>query len=172
MRLSELWRWEGTIGRVAFALIGLLAFVLKYCLDFFIARFAFGREWPLTGYWFFPFSAVSLEKTLQENAGFIAALLVLALPFIWLGVVLTIRRLRSIGWPNWPVVFFFLPFFNLLFFLLLCTLPAADGAKPSEDRRRWPEAHLPNSSLGAAAFAASLTVLGSVPSTILGLLTH
>ena len=156
-------RWEGTIGRLPYALIGLFAFLLKYSLDSLIARFAFGREWPLTGYWIFPFSSVSQEITLQENAGLIAALLVLALPFIWLGVVLTIRRLRSIGWPTWLVLLFFLPFLNLIFFLLLCLLPAASAQESARLRWKLFDAVLLNTPLGAAVVAIIVTSLSTVP---------
>ena len=163
MRFSDLWRWDGRIGRVPYALTGLIAFVLKYSLDRFIAASAFGREWPLSGYWISPFGSVKLAFTLQDNASFIATLLAMALPFIWLGVVLTIRRLRSVGWPIWLVVLFFLPFLNLVFFFLLCILPAAQEEKLPENRRRWLEAVVPKGPIAAAAVAVLLVSLVSVP---------
>ena len=52
----------------------------------------------------------------------------LLLPVGWLFVMErrqgTLRRLRAIGLPLWLVVFFFAPVLNLLFFLLLSTLPS------------------------------------------------
>jgi hypothetical protein len=41
------------------------------------------------------------------------------------------KRLRSAGLPAQLVALFFIPFLNLLFFLVLCLLPEADGA-PAE----------------------------------------
>ena len=163
MRFSDLWRWDGRIGRVPYALTGLIAFVLKYSLDRFIAASAFGREWPLSGYWISPFGSVKLAFTLQENVSFIATLLAMALPFIWLGVVLTIRRLRSVGWLPELVILFFLPFLNLVFFFLLCILPAAQEEKLPENRRRWLEAVVPKGPIAAAAVAVLLVSLVSVP---------
>ena len=163
MRLHDLWQWEGTIGRGPYALIGLLGFALKHNLDRLIATFIFGREWGFFNYWTSPFGPATLASALYENASLIAALLALAVPFIWMGVVLTIRRLRSIGWPTWLVVFFFFPFLNLVFFLLLCTLPGGRVEERSEDRRRWLDAVVPDHPIGAAALALLLANLVSVP---------
>ena len=85
---------------------------------------------------------------------FAGTLLVLALPFIWLGATLTVQRLRDAGKPLWLVVFFFVPVINLLFFLLLCTI----GSHPVAAQREaapWPETRtldrwIPRSTLGAA----------------------
>jgi hypothetical protein len=66
----------------------------------------------------------------------------LSLPFIWLGVAMTIKRLRSAGLPPQLVALFFIPFFNLLFFLVLCL---------------WPEQHV------AQVDAARASLLASVP---------
>ena len=164
MRFCDLWRWEGTIGRGPYALIGLLGFALKHNLDRFVSTVLFGREWGPFNYWISPFGPATLASAFQEHGSFIAALLAMAVPFIWVGVVLTIRRLRSIGWPIWLVVFFFFPFLNLVFFLLLCTLPATHAGERSEGRRRsWLDAVVPDHPVGAAALALLLTNLLSVP---------
>ena len=163
MRFCDLWRWEGTIGRGPYALIGLIAFALKHNLDRFVASFVFGRKWGIFNYWTSPFGPATPVSAVEEHRSLIAALLALAVPFIWLGVVLTTRRLQSIGWPTWLVVFFFFPFLNLVFFLLLCTLPAARVEELSENPRRWLDAVVPDHPVGAAALALLLANLVSVP---------
>jgi hypothetical protein len=47
------------------------------------------------------------------------------LPFLAVGIVLTVRRLRDAGWPLWLAAFFFVPLpINLLFFIVLCLIPS------------------------------------------------
>ena len=43
----------------------------------------------------------------RDDQIFYATMLALALPFLVVGVVLTVRRLRDAGWPLWLVLFFF-----------------------------------------------------------------
>jgi hypothetical protein len=50
-------------------------------------------------------------------------MLLVSLPFIWTGVILSMHRLRAAGLPLVLVVFFFVPLVNLLFFLVLTLLP-------------------------------------------------
>jgi len=47
----------------------------------------------------------------------------ISLPFVWLGVAMTLKRLRSARLPLWLMVFLFAPFINLMFFLVLCLVP-------------------------------------------------
>jgi hypothetical protein len=87
----------------------------------------------------------------------------LALPFIGIGVALTVRRLRSIGLPLWLAVLFFAPVINLIFFLILSLLPARQVAAspPAQPAARWNRAIgrlLPNDPWGSAAVATRLAV--------------
>src|SRR5436309_15568531 len=50
-------------------------------------------------------------------------MLFVSLPFIWIGITLTVRRLRDAGLPLWLVVLFFVPMLNLFLFLVLSVLP-------------------------------------------------
>ena len=47
-----------------------------------------------------------------------------AVPFVALGVMLTSRRLRDAGLSRWLVLLFFVPFANLLFFLVCALAPS------------------------------------------------
>lgn len=175
-RFAEMWRWQGTIGRKSYATAGCRAFVLKYFLDKFVAFAVFGRVWHLWSYW------QPLEPNARVNAipsgtrAFVATLLILAPPFIWLGVTLTVKRLRDAGKPLWPVVLFFIPVINLLFFLLLCTMrshsvPAEHEATPWPETRglhRW----IPRSAVGAAAVSVALTIVMLMLSALGGMLGY
>jgi len=65
-------------------------------------------------------------------------MLVVAILFIWVGVVLTLRRVRSAGLPLGWVILFFAPVLNLLFFAVLSVMPAATTPRYRTDARRAP----------------------------------
>lgn len=163
MRISDLWRWDGTVDRGPYALIGLLLFGLKHNIDRFVATLVFHRQWSLFNYWIPPTQAVRITTLAKQDAVMLGALLILALPFIWIGVVLTLRRLRAIGLPIWMVVCFFLPVVNLVFFLLLSVVPtryASDrhDLPPSGRMATVLDRMIPDNALGSAAMAVLLTL--------------
>ena len=132
IRISDLWRWDGEIDRGPYALIGVVGFALKHNLDRLVATLFFGRRWGIFNYWIPPGKLVRITSLSHQEAAFFAVMVAMALPFIWIGVALTVRRLRAIGLPVWLAVFFFLPLLNLLFFILLSVLPSRprDASQP------------------------------------------
>ena len=132
-RFVEMWRWQGTIDRKSYAIAGCSAFLLKFLLDKFVAFAVFGRSWFLWSYWQPLGPAARVNAIHPDTEMFVGALLVLALPFIWLGVTLTVQRLRDAGKPLWLVGFFFVPVINLLFFLLLCTMGSQSAPAQRDD---------------------------------------
>ena len=78
----------------------------------------------------------------------------LSLPFIWIGVVLTLKRLRSAALPAPLIALFFFPFLNLLFFLVLCLVPERDE-RPAHSARKPVTSFLaritPENQFGSAA---------------------
>ena len=97
MKLSfaDLWRPQGTIDRGPYALIGILGFALKHNLDRIVATVVFHRPWDLFNYWVPVHDVVRITQLRGSEAGFLATMVATALPFIWIGVTLTIKRLRS-----------------------------------------------------------------------------
>ncbi|MDA1313982.1 MAG: hypothetical protein O2968_11650 [Acidobacteria bacterium] len=165
------WRWEGTISRERYALVGLLGFTIKHNLDRFLATLVFERQWGVFNYWVSPFGPLSLREVLQQEGDLIAALVATSIPFIWIGVALTLRRLRTAGLPTWLVVGFFVPFLNLLFLLVLAVLPAADVPESGIRKGRptgWMGRVVPEHPIGAAAMGAIGTNLLFVPLILLG----
>ena len=163
MRFVQLWRWEGTIDRKKYAAIGCVALTLKYLLDRSIALGVFHRPWAFWNY-FVPFGRQTQLGQLQaDQRSFAVVMLAVAIPFIWLGVTLTVQRLRNAGQPLWLVVLFFIPIINVLFFLMLCTLGSHQRA-PGEQARPWPETRgldvwIPRSAVGAGFLAIGATVV-------------
>lgn len=170
LKLSDLWRWEGTIDRGPYALVGVIGFALKHNLDRFVASFIFHRRWDIFNYWIPPEKAMQISAFSKDEALFCITMVAMALPFIWVGVVLTLKRLRAAQLPSWLVAIFFVPFINLIFFLLLSILPSREGQKPpTAERGRWILSRLiPDHPIGSAAMALLLTVSLGVAMTQLG----
>jgi hypothetical protein len=156
---ADLWRSTGSIDRGTYVLVGAIGFALKHNLDRFVASYVFHRNWGLFNYWV-PMRNIGRVTELAPNdARFLAAMLATALPFIWVGVVMTQKRLRSAGLPIQLVTLFFVPFLNLLFFLALCLAPEREGLA-ANDRDREPilARIVPESAWGSAAFSFVFTV--------------
>ena len=160
---SNLWRWDGEIGRGPYVLVGVLCFALKHNLDRLVASVIFHRPFSVFNYWVSPAQVLRITSLTRRDAEFFLTMVAIALPFIGIGVVLTVRRLRSIGLPLWLAVLFFPPVVNLVFFLVLSILPGRPGsATPSVPRSARPTRFLdrliPNNPWGSAAVAALLAV--------------
>jgi len=169
----DLWRPTGTIDRGTYVLVGVLGFILKHNLDRIIATYGFHRRWGLFNYWEPLQNAGRVTGLHGDEAKFLATLVATALPFIWVGVVLTLKRLRSAGAPTAFVILFFVPFFNLLFFLILSLLPEQEsGTSGSATVRNtsWLMRLVPESAIGSAAFSFLLTVPIGVCAALLGTL--
>jgi hypothetical protein len=165
-------RWQGTIDGKTYAVAGSTAFLLKYFLDKFVAFAVFGRPWFLWSYWQPLGPDARLNSIPSDTRAFTGTLLVLALPFIWLGVTLTVQRLRDAGKPLWLVVVFFVPVINLLFFLLLCTM-GSHAVPQGREASPWPETRLldrwiPRGAMGAAAASIGMTIAIGSMFTVLG----
>ena len=165
-KLSDLWRWDDVIGRGTYLFWGIILFAIKYNLDRFIGNAWFDQTWRLSNLAAFRFYLWQ-ASTAEIPRIFYLTLLAVSLPFVWAGVVLTLRRLRSLGWPLWLVAAFFIPFLKLFFFLLLCLMPARE--RTAELLKHHPAkasrlgTFIPSQALGSAAMG----VITSVALTLL-----
>jgi len=159
------WSWRGTIGRARYLVIGFALFALKHNIDRLLAA-AFGYRWSIFNYWVFDTPA-GIEELTRRDATFYAVLVLVALPFIWIGTVLTLRRLRDADLPLWLVALFFLPFLNLIFFIILSVVPSSD----SIDKRSYGPSRMsrviPDSEFGSAVFGVLFTSLLAVLTAVL-----
>src|SRR5882672_12851323 len=167
-----MWRWQGTVDAKTYAIAGCSAFVLKYFLDKFVGFAVFGRAWYLWSYWQPLGPGARLNAIPADTRAFAGTLLALAIPFIWLGVTLTVQRLRDAGKPLWLVVLFFVPVINLLFFFLLCAMESHSVAALRQ-AMPWPETRMldrwiPRSGIGAAAASIGVTIAIGSMFTVLG----
>lgn len=171
MKFTDLWSYEGTIDRGPYAIVGLVGFAIKHNLDRAMATLVFHRQWSLFNYWIPLDQAVRVTSLAPTDRIFLLSMLVLSLPFIWVGVVLTMRRLRAAGLPAWLVVLFFAPYLNLLFFVILCVYPSqrADDAQRSMrvGGNRALKRIIPESNWGSAAMALVISSVLGAAATLL-----
>ena len=169
---ADLWHSSGTVDRGPYAVIGVVGFALKHNLDRLVAFSVFHRPWGLFNYWV-PVRDVGRITTLRSgDAVFLETMVALALPFVWVGVTLTIKRLRSANLPSALLLLFFVPFLNLLFFLWLCLVPARRPAVTWREMQplkgpSWTRL-LPESALGSAAISLLLTVPAGLGMVLIG----
>ena len=152
-------RWDGTLDRGPYALAGILLFLLKHNIDRFVAIWVYDRPWSLF-YYLTPTDALRFATMPAEDRQFYATLVAIALPFIYVGTLMTVKRLRSAGLPPALVLAFFIPFANLVFFALLSVLPEASevtrDSRPTGRFKQFLDRLIPEGALGSAAVAILL----------------
>jgi hypothetical protein len=161
-------RPDGTVGRGVYAGVGLFLFAVKHNIDRFVASVGFGRRWGLFNYLVPPEGGVPLTDLGTDSLRFYGTLVAISLPFIAVGVLLTLGRLRDAGLPAGLVLLFFAPVLNLAFFLILSLVPprrpgAAAGAPPASRLARI----IPDSAPGSAALATALVAVFGVAAVLL-----
>jgi uncharacterized membrane protein YhaH (DUF805 family) len=156
--LGFLFSWKGKTGRSAYAFTGLALFLLKWNLDRLFSFLVQSENYPTPFFYVLP--ETDFTST-ADPAQLILPIFVLALPFIYIGIVLTVKRLRSLGWPIYSSVLFFVPFINFLFFFLLSILPkgwpAAEINKDKKKKRGWTNRFIPQGKLTCAALVTGLS---------------
>lgn len=168
--IHSLFSSEGVTNRRTYAVVGIVGFVLKHNLDRLLATAVFHRPWSPFNYWVPLGDVVRVTQVPRDEAIFLAAMLALALPFIWVGIVLTQKRLRSAALSPWLVGLFFIPFLNLVFFIVLSLIPEREPrARPQAVSSTSPLARvMPDSKLGSATVALLVTVPFGFGATLLG----
>src|SRR5271165_3361395 len=157
MDLASFWTWNGRISRGTYALAGFLGVAIKHNLDRLLA-YETGLQWHIWNYWYALEGSTRPNSLTSPSRQFLAALLLTALPFIWIGVTMTVKRLRDAGQPLWLTILFFAPVVNLLFFAVLCVLPSCESPVQLSAAAKggqapvsfWPESRWGSAALGVA----------------------
>ena len=159
----ELWIWQGKVSRQTYALVGTIGFALKLGLDHLIA----GRVFGYTSTWYFLYYSAPLgphgrpQDINRGQSQYLLTMFAVAVPFIWLGLAMTVKRLRDAGQPVWLAILFFIPFVNFLLFAILCCLPPRERGL-TEEAEPWPHQRglapfIPRSQFGSALLAIALS---------------
>ena len=133
---------------------------MKHAIDLIVAG-AFHRRWDFTHYLLPLGLSVVVGRLTTDDVQFLAVMLAVSVPFAWVGLGITARRFRTIGWPLWLVVLFFVPIANIASFALAAAWPEHEPAAESR-RESWVARIVPKDALGAAVFALlAAAVLGA-----------
>lgn len=137
-RLFHYFNPSRPIGRGAYLTAGVLLLLLKYWVDSTIAARGFHESWY--PHYYLVHGQVPLIG--RGDHGFLATMGFVSLPFVTLGTLLTLRRLRALELPRWLVICFFPPMINLLFFaaILIRSKPRARSVdlEPQQQRDSAP----------------------------------
>jgi uncharacterized membrane protein YhaH (DUF805 family) len=122
------------VNRKAYAASGIGLMAVRYVLDNLLILLA-GGAWVHPLHYLSPalkirFDIVHLQQD-QTGSWLFFALGLSAIPFIWIGVSMSIRRARDAGWPGWVGLLFFAPFLN---FLMITCLAFAASVEPSHEK--------------------------------------
>src|SRR5947207_1232286 len=94
-QFSLLWTRRGVIDRVPYLVAGVTLFAIKFAIDWTIAKVFFGETWSPVNYLIWPNNRFvrALEINVPDR-NFSLVMLTVSLPFIWMGINLTVNRLR------------------------------------------------------------------------------
>jgi len=135
---------------------GCALMAIKYNLDRAIAWQCFNRTWYFWNY-IKPHGFAAINELPPDDERFYFLLLLSSLPFLILGIFLTLRRLRAAGLPLELCLIFFVPVINLIFFVILCLIPAKHASPARTGHPGW-LTWLPTSPVGSAL--ASMVLVG------------
>jgi len=159
---NDLLSLHGALDRGPYFVWGAILFTIKFNLNKYLFIY-WGKKLdslvviPGSGSLAGQLAAFSPTNLSNEQALILA---ISSLPFLWFGVILTIKRLRSIQAPPWIATIFFFPFLNYLFFLILCLAPArSDQTVSQEGSLTFAQRIVPKHPWGTSVMAIGITVV-------------
>jgi len=124
--------FERAVTRRDYLRHGLALVCLKFGVDALLVGVATGSLWLPTDYLLSVPLLVS--SRLASAPSWLPTVLALwTLPFLWIGMTMTVRRLLDAGWSAWWSLLFFVPLASWLLLAVLALAPSAD-ARPGEPR--------------------------------------
>lgn len=124
MNAAKLWfSLNGRVGRTEYVLSGIGLMALKYAID---AAIVYGAERHiLTPLEFLSPLFTTREKLLgHSDVSGMTALIAVALPFLWIGVSMSVRRAVDAAWSPFVGLLFVVPFLNFIVMLALSIAPS------------------------------------------------
>jgi hypothetical protein len=123
MRLLRLWfGLTEPVSRRAYALSGFGLMTFKYVVEALVIRAVTGN-WLLPQHYLNPL--LTSRQHLVRNADWLLPVLVVwTLPFLWIGVSMTLRRAVDAGKSPFLSLLYFAPILNYVLMVVLCLLPS------------------------------------------------
>jgi uncharacterized membrane protein YhaH (DUF805 family) len=180
MKLQVLFDFRGRASRSTFVLAVTSAALLLHNIFRLLAAAVLSNTHSNLSF-LFPISLLYFPQPVPPDLKRALPLFALvAVPFFWLVITLTVKRLRDLETTEWYAVLLLVPAVNVLFFLILCLQPGCKIADQAEQKGSgFLETMLPTSSWGSAAVGAlagavtatvsswfAITVLGNYGSTL------
>lgn len=120
------------VGRRDYLLHGLVLVIVKYGVDATLVWVATGELWTPVSYLLT--APVLLSTRFYDAPNYLAPTLVAwTLPFLWVGVSLTLRRALDANLSAWVALLFFVPLVSYVTIAALCAMPTS--ARVSRDPR-------------------------------------
>jgi len=104
---------------------------LKYAVDALAIYLVTGALWTPLDY-LLPIWTLRAQRIGVQHLWLQWALVIWALPFLWIGVSMTMRRAIDAGHTPWECLLFFVPILNYIVMLVLCVVPSAPRARSGE----------------------------------------
>ncbi len=125
------WTFDAPVNRRTYCLHGFSLAAVKYLGDATLFALTTGRFWKPTDYLQITHSL--MWTTLPGTPNWLFPLLgIWTLPFLWIGITLTLRRTLDAGVSPWWTLCFFVPYFNYVVMAAMCLIPTStNGSKPS-----------------------------------------
>jgi len=159
--LKTLFSFNGGISRQAYLTIALVGGTLKHVVNIAIATL-FHRDWDWLSYLMPVGLPTQITRLSLSDIQFLVVMLAVSLPFAWVGLAITAKRFRTIGWPAWIIVLFFVPIANVASFAVAAAWPE-HSAQTDTGTPSWVLRIVPADALGAALFTMVVTaVLGTL----------
>ena len=139
--------------------VGVSLMALKYIVDALVILWVAGIVWTPIDY-LVPLVTLTGQKISRFPLPLNLFLLLWMLPFIWIGVTLSVRRTIDAGISPWTVVAFFIPLLNYVVMILLTRTPskprpADHGTSRHPSGDRGAAGPLRSTAFGAVAGAAT-----------------
>jgi uncharacterized membrane protein YhaH (DUF805 family) len=127
-----LFTWKGRVARLPYFLTAIVLAGVKYLIDGRIAA-AFGVKWQLLSHLYNPLPFFIALTVRERQSQLYLILWAVAIPFFWICIALTRRRLRDAGKGAGWTLLLFVPFVNLALFLWLTLIPGTSSLDDTED---------------------------------------
>jgi uncharacterized membrane protein YhaH (DUF805 family) len=179
MKILRLWFGLSTsVTRRAYLLTGVALMAVKVVIDNVLAYVAIGRPWSIAAYLApsYAMKTKDLALTSAEPQWMLVAMVVLTLPFLWIGVSMSVRRAADAGLSPFVGLAFLVPVVNWIAMIVLAALPSstlsrwtpplAAPYRATPELAEAPPASLPRRELEPEVKA---TLLGMLSSLAIGL---
>lgn len=161
--LTHLFGLTRPVGRAAYLRAGLILAALKYALDAGLVKYASGQTMSPLEY--LSPGLTTRSSLLEGDASWALVVLVLmSLPFMWIGLAMSLRRAADAGLSPLVALLFLIPGVNFLTMLVLAALPSAP-VRPESAAVLHPRGRLVAALLGVAvgvSLALAITLFSTL----------